>query len=140
MPTNWIKIKNEYINGGVSYADLCERYGVSYSILSKRAASERWTESRESLLQEISKRTEEKTAEKISDSESEVAAGMSRIRGKLVTLIEKAVDRMEDVDTNELRKLVSCFTDMSAAQSAGKEEDNGALNDILEAVKGIGND
>jgi transposase-like protein len=137
MAANWTKIKNEYINGGATYPELAEKYGVSYSTLSKRGAAERWTESRESLLQEISKRTEEKTAEKISEVESDVAAIMSRIRLKLTVKIEQAVDNMEGLDANELRKLVQSFKDMNDAQSGTEDEKNGMLNELLEAVKAV---
>jgi len=140
MAANWEKIKREYINGEGSYTDLSEKYGVSFSTLSKRGAAEKWTETRERQLQRIREETERKVAEKISDTESDVAAIMSRIRLKLTQKIEKAVDSMEELDTAELRKLVQSFKDMSEARGGSEEEKNGALADILAAVKGVSND
>lgn len=140
MATNWKKIKNEYVNGGCTYQSLSDKYGVSFSTLEKRARCENWRELKAKQSEKIEEKTREKTAEKIADTESEVAASMSRIRNKLTILIEKAVDRMEEVDTNELRKLVQCFKNMNEAQSGTEEQKNGSLADILEAVKGVGND
>ena len=140
MAADWAKIKRDYINGGGSYADLSERYGVSYSTLSKHGAEERWPEIRERQLQKISEETERKTAEKIADTESDIAAIMSRIRLKLTHKIEQAVDNMEGLDTTEIRKLVQSFKDMTEAQNGTQEEKSGALSDILEAVKGVKND
>lgn len=140
MAVNWEKIKREYINGEGSYTDLSKKYGVSHSTLSKRGATERWTEIRERQLQRISDETERKVAEKISDAESECAAIMSRIRLKLTRKIEEAVDSMEKLDTAELRKLVQSFKDMSEAKAGTEEEKSGVLNDILDAVRGVSDD
>lgn len=140
MAVNWTKIRNEYINGGGSYAELSERYGVSYSTLSKRASAERWTETKESQLQQIREETERKSVEKIAETESEVASIMSRIRLKLTMKIEEAVDKLEEVDTGELRKLVQSYKDMSEARNGSEEEKTGVLNDILDAVRGVSDD
>lgn len=140
MGHNWTKIRNEYINGMGSYADLSEKYGVSYSTLSKRAADEKWTETKERQLQVIREEMERESAKKIVESESEVAAIMSRIRLKLTQKIEQAVDRLEDADTSELRKLVQSYKDMSEVQNGTEAEKEGVLNEILDAVKGVDND
>lgn len=140
MAADWAKIKNEYINGRGTYQALAKKYGVSFSTLEKKARGEKWRELKAKQREKVEEKTREKTAEKIAETESNVNAMMSRIRLKLTQKIEQAVDGMGDIDTAELRKLVSCFVDMSAAQSASSEEKSGALNDILEAVKGIGND
>ena len=137
MAADWAKIKREYINGEGSYTDLSKKHGVPFSTLSKRGASEGWTATREKQLKRISEETERKTAEKIADTESDVAAIMSRIRLKLTQKIEEAVDNMEELDTAELRKLVQSFKDMSEARNGTEEEKTGALNDILEAVRGV---
>ena len=140
MAANWTKIKTEYVNGGVSYRELAEKYGLSPSSVEKRAAKEKWTAARETRLQETSRRIEEKTAEKIADTESEAAAIMSRIRLKLIRKIDQAVDKLEEVDASELRKLVQSYKDMSECGTGSDEEKNGVLNDILDAVRGVGDD
>lgn len=140
MGHNWTKIRNEYINGMGSYADLSEKYGVSFSTLSKRAADEKWTETKERQLQKIREEMERESAKKIVENESEVASIMSRIRLKLTQKIEQAVDKLEDVDTSELRKLVQSYKDMSEVQNGTDAEKEGVLNEILDAVKGVDND
>lgn len=140
MAANWAKIKREYINGEGSYTDLSKKHNVSFSTLSKRGAAENWTETRERHLQLIREETERKVAEKIADTESDIAAMMSRIRLKLTKKIEQAVDNLEELDTAEIRKLVQSFKDMSEAQGGTEAEKTGVLNDILSAVKGVGHD
>lgn len=139
MSVDWAKIRNDYVNGVGNYAELSEKYGVSNSTLTKRGAAEKWAKAKEKQAQTIRRKTEEKTAEKIADTESECAAIMSRIRLKLTMKIEQAVDKLEEVDPGELRKLVQSYKDMS--EVAGTEEEKtGVLNDILAAVKGVADD
>lgn len=140
MATDWTKIKNEYVNGGCTYQSLADKYGVSFSMIEKRGRREKWRELKAKQGEKISEKVREKTAEKIAETESDVAAIMSRIRLKLTQKIEKAVDNMDDLDTTELRKLVQSFKDMSEARNGTEEEKTGVLNDILDAVKGVGND
>lgn len=137
MATNWAKIKNEYINGGCTYQSLSDKYKVSFSTLEKRARCENWRELKAKQSEKIEEKTREKTAEKIADTESDVAAIMSRIRLKLTVKIEQAVDNMEGLDANELRKLVQSFKDMNDAQGGTEDEKNGMLNELLEAVKAV---
>ena len=140
MATNWTIIKNEYINGGCTYRSLAEKYGVSSSMVEKKAQAENWRALKMKQLGKIEEKLKEKTAEKIAESESEVVAIMARIRLNLTRKIEQAVDRLEDVDAGELRKLVQSYKDMSEAQIGTEEEKTGVLNEILDAVRGVEND
>ena len=140
MAANWAKIKNEYINGGCTYQSLSDKYGVSFSALEKRARRENWRELKAKQGEKIERRMREKTVEKIADTESDVAAIMARIRLKLTQKIEQAVDNMQELDSSELRKLVQSFKDMNETAGSSDEDKNGALADILEAVRGVSND
>ena len=46
MAANWLKIRNEYINGTLSYRKLAQKHGVSVSALEKKARAEKWAERR----------------------------------------------------------------------------------------------
>lgn len=140
MAANWTKIRNEYVNGGCTYQSLSDKYGVSFSTLEKRARAENWRAAKADQREKVEQKTREKTAEKIADTESECAVIMSRIRLKLIRKIDKAVDTLEEVDAGELRKLVQSYKDMSECGAGSDEEKNGVLNDILDAVRGVGDD
>ena len=140
MAANWTKIRNDYINGKGSYRELAAKYGVSFNTLKYRGARDGWTQLREEHCAAIATKSRQKTVEKIADAESDVNAIMSRIRLKLTQKIEQAVDNMEDLDTAELRKLVQSFKDMNDASNGTEDKKTGALEDILEAVRGVGND
>ena len=140
MAANWTKIKHEYIHGGCTYQSLSEKYGVSYSSLEKRARRENWRELKAKQRESIEGKMREKTAEKIAEMESDATAAMSRIGLKLVKKIEKAVDNLKDGDTVGLRKLVQSYKDMSDTRSGSEDEKTGALNEILDAVRGVSDD
>ena len=46
MATDWLKLRNEYLQSSLSLRKLAEKHGVNYSTLKSRAARERWAQSR----------------------------------------------------------------------------------------------
>ena len=115
MAVDWLAIKTEYINGGISYRKLAEKYGVTFGTLRSRADKEKWVEQREEQQHKISTKSAQKTAEKISDVLSDAAADevsiKSRIRLKIYREIENRLNA-EEVDASDFRKLVQSYKDM----------------------------
>ncbi|MBR4442529.1 MAG: hypothetical protein IKS52_04585 [Clostridia bacterium] len=50
------RIRQAYITGKLNYKQLCEKYGVPYSTLSKVAQNEKWHESRKNYREEVAKK------------------------------------------------------------------------------------
>jgi uncharacterized protein YjcR len=46
LNVDWTKIKFDYVHGGVSQADLAERYGIKLATITKRIERERWSDMR----------------------------------------------------------------------------------------------
>ena len=111
MAVDWLAIKTEYINGGISYRKLAEKYGISFAILKDKAVKEKWADARKEHTNKIRTKTEQKTAEKISDALSDEAATKSRIRAKIYHEIEKRLNA-EGVESADFRRLVQSFKDM----------------------------
>ncbi len=44
MAVDWLKIRNDYINGGGSYRVLAEKYGVNKDTIAARAKKEQWVQ------------------------------------------------------------------------------------------------
>lgn len=84
---DWSKIRLEYVTKKITYRELCEKYGCSMSVLTKRASEEKWTEERKKQR----KRVETKTKEKVADREAEKNAK------KLVTCKDLAEDLLERI-------------------------------------------
>ena len=115
MPTNWNKIKAEYIAGGTSYRKLAEKYGVSFSSVRRRSEKDKWTD----LRTQAEQKTSAKIVEKAASQKAKEADRISSVADKLLALIESRVE--------------SGAIDLTAR---GYRDITGALKDLRE-IKGI---
>ena len=110
MAADWLTIRTDYVNGGGSYRQLAEKYGVPFSTLRDQAIKGKWKKAKDAQWQEVVKETEQKTKEKIAESESEIAAIHSRLRLKIMQQLEIRLEQAED--GMEFRRLVQSYKDM----------------------------
>ena len=151
MPkTDWIKIKNEYINTSISQRKLAEKYGISVSTLTKRANKEKWQQEKETQCNKIETKVQQKTADKIVKSEVDRIANILALGDKLSAKIDKAIGQLETaivdgeevdtgiVDVRGLRSLVQSVKDL---KDIVRTDDNGdeirKLDTILNGVDEI---
>lgn len=134
MAADWLTIRNDYINGGGSYRKLSEKYGVSLRTIAKHAKDEEWQRLKEENLNSIAIAVQQKTTEKIAETESEIAAIRSRLRLQIMQQLETRLQKVS-VDGMEFRRLVQSFKDMcEITEGIGSTEEN---NDgFLEALNG----
>ena len=145
MAVDWLRIKTEYINGGISYRKLAEKYGISFSVLKDRAVKEKWTDSRKEHTNKIRTKTEQKTAEKISDALSDAAVdeatARAELRAGLFRLAADWVKSQEKVeDTNDFRRMVQSCCDLMALEEPSKENleyEDGLSKSLREFGEGL---
>lgn len=93
---DWKRIRAEYIAGGISQRKLAQKYGVSPTTLSQRAAKEGWKEARDKTDAKARQKTVEKIAERQSNQCADLIAGISdqsfAALKKVAALIEKIPD------------------------------------------------
>lgn len=139
MAVNWLKIKNDYINGGGSYRKLAEKYGVSFNTLKERAVGEGWKDLKEEQQRKTTTATQQKTQDKISDALSDEAAAKARIRAKLIKMAEDWIDGQVDAmgDTADYRRIVQSCADMGVFDRGGNENAGGVtiIDDIPKSSK-----
>ena len=134
MAVNWLTIRNDYINGGGSYRQLAEKYGVKFSALREVAFREEWVAARAEQMDKIRIETAQKTAEKIADDEAEIASIRSRLRLKFMQEIERRAE-LEETDGMEFRRLVQSYKDMcEITDGIGTPEDKD--DGFIEALNG----
>lgn len=134
MAVDWLTIRNDYINGGGSYRQLAEKYGVSMRQLAEYGRKEGWATAKDEQRKIIATDIQRKTAEKIADAESEVAAIRSRLRLKFMQEIERRAE-LEEADGMEFRRLVQSYKDMcEITDGIGTEEDKD--DGFIEALNG----
>lgn len=127
--TDWKKLRNEYINGSISYREMAEKYDVSYSAVKYHAHQEHWGEKKRKQAPKLEKMLAEKTAEKITEQTANDYVNrrerIFRLSDKLTEKIELAISQLdvfltEDgqmhqtgyVDTQKLRQIVSSLKDI----------------------------
>lgn len=92
---NWTKIRNEYINGHISYRKLAKKYDISESNLMARAAKEKWFDKRKEQRSKIQAKTEQKSIEKISEQESDLAANINSAANELLQKLTIAIQQTD---------------------------------------------
>lgn len=92
---NWIKIRNDYINGRGSYRKLADKYGISATSISKRAKLEGWVEQREKQLRKNSAKIAQKTADRIAEREANRVARLLGTTDRLQDALERAADELD---------------------------------------------
>lgn len=81
---DWDKMRAEYVKGGVSYRDLCAKYGVGRSVLGQVAKREGWTKLRDKAAETA--RTE--VAKRIGRQQGKDLAQMIRATESFATTLE----------------------------------------------------
>lgn len=120
MATDWKKIKAEYIQDpSVSYRELAEKHGVSFSTIQKIGASEKWTD----LRKKTSRKAEEKIVESAAKAQAKSVDRITTIADMLLDMIQKGIES-GDIDISTKR---------------GYRDITGALKDIRE-IKGMKSD
>lgn len=134
---DWEAIRREYVSTDISTRALAEKHGVPYGTLRKKAEREKWLDAREEHGRKVGAKWAQKSVEKISDAESEIAAIRSRVHLKLMQEVERqtnALIQSDECDSYELRRIVQSYRDMSdiVYESIGNEAQH---NDLMEAIR-----
>lgn len=120
---NWIKIRNEYINGNISYRKLAEKHDVSFQTLRDRAVKEKWFEKRKEQRNKIQLKTEQKTAEKLAEQEADRLLRISKAADRLLEKIEEATEQLDQfIVTNKVKQKEVVYVEGKAGYGKPKKE------------------
>ncbi len=103
---NWDEIRNEYIQGGISYRALAAKYGVSVRTLGDRAKAEKWVE----LRRQVRDKTVAKTIEAIAKENAKANKRINHLANQLIDKLEKAVGELD-------KKTISMKSTLKTAQT-----------------------
>lgn len=107
--TDWNQLEQEYITTGISCRGLAKKHGINHSTVSSRACRGGWMEKRGNY-QGAGKR-----------KKRDLTVKLHSVADKLLSRIETAVDAPEQMDTKDLRALVSALKDLLTIQEACPE-------------------
>ena len=96
---SWRKIKAEYIAGGISQRALAEKYGVSKTMVMRKANKEKWTEKRAKAESKAIERVEQKTAEIVADN----AVLLEKVKTGLLQKLAGMLEAYPDTNAAEVK-------------------------------------
>lgn len=103
--TDWIKIRNEYINGNISYRKLAEKHEISFNTLKDRAVAEKWFEEKKKQHNKIETKTQQKTADLLAQREANRLLRISNAADRLLEKIEEATEQLDQfIVTNKVKQ------------------------------------
>lgn len=146
---DWIAIKNEYINTGISQRKLAEKYGVSYNTVKAKSSRDNWLKDRKNQYRKITAKVQQKTAEKIIGTEVDRVANLLNLTdmaqeqigtafGQLCKYVDMfgEVHETDVIDVARLKKLVSSLKDIKDILHDDKQDKNADVLAKLDAVIG----
>lgn len=120
---DWTAARDEYIQGGVTYRQLAEKYGVPLRTLGKRAKAEDWVGLRQQVI--------DKSATLAADAAAQAKAYMAtRIYEAADLMLDKVLDALHDAITpKDIRALTAAVKDIReivGVKSAGDQAEQEA--------------
>lgn len=95
---DWAEVKKDYIENGLTFTEICKKYGMVYSTIDRKVKREGWRKLREKIAIKV----EEKTIEQIADSKASINdLAMKALR----IAMEKATAGLADVDIHDSRAI-----------------------------------
>ena len=113
---NWDEIKLEYVTSDVSYRDLADKFGVSFSSLSKMAVKGKWAKERKKHRKKV-----------VTKAEQKIVVKKAKELAKEIEIAEAISDILQIAVSHPEQFLALC--------DDGKERYNfGRINDALDAL------
>ncbi len=116
---DWTAIKTEYVTEKTSYRKLADKYGVSYTEVSKHGREESWKEEREKFLA----KTYSKTLDALLKNQEFRIKKLQTITDKILNKIEESVDKMDEPDYQAFRHITAALKDIKEIQMLKSELD-----------------
>ena len=135
MMTDWIAIKNDYINTDISYRKLAGKYNVSFATLRERAKKENWVAQKETQHHNVSTKIAQKTQEVIVAKEVNRIDRINSLADKLIEKLEQASEQLDNYIVTNKKKVKTIEYDNNVQGKPAKEITTEVEN--LEIVNGI---
>lgn len=134
MSVDWLKIRNDYINGLGGAAELSRRYGVKSSTIRNRARREGWKVAAKKQCDTIATLCDEKAARAVADGEAERILSISSVTTKAAKYLDRRMDTLlcspnKAYEVKVILEAAKIIRDMDRAEA--KNESDGMLEQYL---------
>jgi uncharacterized protein YjcR len=114
---DWLKIKAEYIAGGISYRKLAEKHGVSFSQLKDVAVKEKWRELKEQAAEKATTKFVDKEASRAAERLSRIVAASDSLLEAIETTINGYIAGEIMLSGKDIKSLSSAIKDIKDVQN-----------------------
>lgn len=144
---DWVSIKTEYINTQISTRDLAAKHGIKYCTLRDRAATEKWSKARAEHTSIVIAKTEQKTAEAVSNLQADRITQLLSAGQKAACLLSSRLDQMADdgkIKTYEIKAITEALKNVrdlyeTEGADTGAKEDDGLISALSAAAEQVCN-
>ena len=122
---DWTALKNEYVNGTISYREMAAKYGIALKLIAKYAKRDNWVTDKEQLRIRKQKRLTQKTMERMADVEAKNLTRINNLGSFLLDKIEKAArDELDlyTVHSREVKKVIKTLPDGTKQEASESQE------------------
>ena len=117
---DWVKIKAEYIRGGISYREISKKYNVSFSQVKRRALTEKWYTLKTQAAEKATTKIVEDAASQIAERNKRI----SQVADKLLDAICEGIDAgIFTVSTKGIREIAASLKDIKEIQGIRSDAD-----------------
>ena len=130
---NWAKIRSEYVTKKITYKQLCEKYGCSMSVLTKKASAEKWADARKKHRKKVERKTEEKIAGREAEKNARDITRCVDLANTLLAKVEKAIDELDKhiIKNHTIMKIDMKGEGGSNVQTVNKSEKIKTVDSII---------
>lgn len=134
MRADWNKIRREYVTTGASQRDLSKKYGVSKSLIARKAKEENWVDKRGQYVGKVDAKVEQKAESILVDQTARLYEATDMLMDKVFQLLKLK----EPLAPRDLKSLSSTLMDVKMLRAKDDSEVAALENQIT--VKWVGRD
>ena len=118
---DWKTIETEYVTSDISHKQLCEKYGICRSTISKKASEDKWTEKRNNHRA----KTVSKAVNAVGTKQATMAAKLYGVGGLLLDKVKSLLEDNPEVlaDTSAMKDVSVVLKNLKDLMSVKSEAD-----------------
>lgn len=105
---DWSSIRNEYIQGGISYREIAKKYDVPFGTLQRIAKKEKWT----TLRLQADDKAKTECVKNVGKQKGKHSSNVLKVADKLLDKISDLLENMTTYDTQSIKHLSSALKDL----------------------------
>lgn len=118
---DWKTIETEYVTSDISHKELCKKYGICRSTISKKASEDNWTEKRNNHRA----KTVSKAVNAVGTKQANMAAKLYEAGGMLLDTVKRLIEENPEMltETSSMKDVSVVLKNLKDLMSVKSEAD-----------------